>query len=59
MTTPPALAIRSAVGIEALAWVTDIANLSRDQAVELMSWSAQALLHTALTSTLPPTTGRD
>jgi AcrR family transcriptional regulator len=54
-----ALAIRSAVGIEALAWLTDIANLSRDEAAELMSWSAQALLHAARTGTPPPTTGRD
>jgi AcrR family transcriptional regulator len=49
-----ALAIRSAVGIEALAWLTDIARLSRDEAAALMSWSAQALLHAALTWTPPP-----
>jgi AcrR family transcriptional regulator len=48
------LAIRSAVGIEALAWLTDIAGLTRDQAVALMSWSAQALLHAALTGMPPP-----
>jgi AcrR family transcriptional regulator len=42
------LAIRTAVGIEALVWLTDIAGLSRDEAVELMCWSAQALLRTAL-----------
>jgi AcrR family transcriptional regulator len=42
------LAIRSAVGIEALVWLTDIAKLSRDEAAELMSWSAQALLRSAL-----------
>ncbi len=54
-----ALAIRSAVGIEALAWLTDIANLSRDEAAELMSWSAQALLHAARTGTPPPTTRGD
>jgi len=43
------LAIRSAVGIEALAWLTDVASLTRKQAVGIMSWSAQALLHAALT----------
>jgi AcrR family transcriptional regulator len=42
------LAIRTAVGIEALVWLADIAGLSRDEAVELMCWSAQALLRPAL-----------
>lgn len=42
------LAIRSATGIEALVWLTDIAGLSRPEAVELMRWSAQGLLHAAL-----------
>lgn len=49
------LAIRSTTGIEALAWLTDIAGLSRDDAVDLMRWSAQALLQAALT-TPPPAT---
>jgi AcrR family transcriptional regulator len=48
------LAIRSVVGIEALAWLTDVARLSREDAVELMRWSAQALLRSALTWTEPP-----
>ena len=39
-----AIAIRSAIGIEALAWLTDIAGLTRDDATTLMRWSAQALL---------------
>jgi len=43
-----AVAIRSAVGIESLVWLTDVAGLSRDQAAELMLWSARALLHQAL-----------
>jgi AcrR family transcriptional regulator len=47
------LAIRTAVGIEALAWLTDVAGLSRDDAVELMRWSAAALLQGALTSRRP------
>lgn len=43
-----AVAVRSAVGIESLVWLTDVAGLSRDQAADLMQWSAQALLHQAL-----------
>jgi len=42
------LAVRSATGIEALVWLTDIAGLSRPEAVELMRWSAGALLRAAL-----------
>ncbi|MEO6414328.1 MAG: TetR/AcrR family transcriptional regulator [Pedococcus sp.] len=38
------LAIRSATGIEALVWLTDMAGLSRDEAVDLMRESARALL---------------
>jgi hypothetical protein len=41
---------------EALAWLTDVAKLDRDQAVDLMRWSARALLHAALTWTPPGTT---
>ncbi len=44
-----ALAIRSATGIEALAWLTDVAGLTREGAVGVMRWSAQAMLHAALT----------
>lgn len=47
------LAVRSAIGIEALVWLTDIAGLTREQAVESMRWSAQALLRTALASGPP------
>lgn len=42
------LAIRTAVGIEALVWLTDVAGLSREQAVKVMRWSANALLRGAL-----------
>ena len=42
------LAIRSAAGIEALVWLTDIAGLSREEAVDLMRWSTGALLRSAL-----------
>lgn len=43
-----AIAIRSATGIEALVWLTDVAGLSRAKARELMCWSARALLQAAL-----------
>jgi AcrR family transcriptional regulator len=42
------LAIRSGAGIESLVWLTDIAGLSRNEAVELMRWSTGALLRSAL-----------
>ena len=42
------LAIRSAVGIEALVWLTDVAGLSRKEAVEIMRDSARALFRFAL-----------
>jgi hypothetical protein len=42
-----------------LAWLTDVAALTRDDAVALMSWSAQALLHAALTWTPPGTADAD
>jgi AcrR family transcriptional regulator len=42
------LAIRATSGIEALVWLTDVAGLSRQEASELMRWSALALLRTAL-----------
>src|ERR1700675_501680 len=43
-----AVAIRSAAGIEALVWLTDIAGLSREEAVQVMGQSARALLRSAL-----------
>ncbi len=43
-----AVAVRSAVGIESLVWLTDIAGLSRSQASEVMMWSARAMLQHAL-----------
>lgn len=43
-----ALAIRAAVGIESLVWLTDVAGLDRTDAVELQRWSARALLRAAL-----------
>lgn len=43
-----AIAIRSVAGIEALVWLTDVGGFSRKEAVELMRWSAGALLRAAL-----------
>lgn len=42
------LAIRAAIGIEALVWLTDVGKLSRAEAVATMRWSARALLRSAL-----------
>jgi AcrR family transcriptional regulator len=43
------LAVRATIGIEALVWLTDVAGLSRRDAVQLMRRSAQALLRNVLT----------
>jgi len=43
-----AIGIRSAAGIESLVWLTDVARLSRAQAVEVMKSSAQAQLRSAI-----------
>lgn len=51
-----AVAVRSAVGIESLVWLTDIAGLSREQASAVMQWSARAMLHQALADG-PPDAG--
>jgi hypothetical protein len=48
-----ALAIRAATGIEALIWLTDVARLTRPEAVDVMRWSARALLRFALTEGPP------
>jgi len=48
-----AIAIRSATGIESLAWLIDVAGLSRDEAVDVMQWTAQAQL-AAATSGMKP-----
>ena len=44
------MAIRSATGIEALVWLTDVAGMSRNEAVGLMRWSARAMLNEVLRS---------
>jgi AcrR family transcriptional regulator len=47
------LALRSAIGIEARVWLTDVGGLSSADAKASMRWTAQALLHAALTSGPP------
>lgn len=51
------LSIRATIGIEAIVWLVDVAGLSRDDAVALTRWSAQALLERA-TTVPPPTPSR-
>jgi AcrR family transcriptional regulator len=43
-----AIAVRSAVGIESLVWLVDVAGLSREEATELMLGTARALVRDAL-----------
>jgi AcrR family transcriptional regulator len=50
------VAIRSAIGIEALVWLTDVAQLSGDDAQALMGWIARSLLHSALADPPPTST---
>lgn len=49
-----AVAIRSATGIEALVWLTDVARLSRREAMGVMRWSARAMLRSAVAGDGPP-----
>ena len=49
-----AVAIRSATGIEALVWLTDVAGLSRQEATAVMRWSARAMLRSAVDGEGPP-----
>jgi AcrR family transcriptional regulator len=51
------VSIRSAIGIEALVWLEDVAQLSGDDAQALMAWTARSLLGSALSD--PPPTGAD
>jgi AcrR family transcriptional regulator len=47
------LAIRATVGIEALVWLTDIAGVSRDEAIDIMRSSARTLVEAAIARTPP------
>jgi AcrR family transcriptional regulator len=51
------LSIRATIGIEAIVWLVDVADLSRNDAIALTRWSAQALLQQAITVP-PPTPSR-
>jgi len=53
-----ALAIRSATGIEALVWLTDVGGRTRAEAADLMRWTAQAQLAAALAGGTPWQAGR-
>lgn len=48
-----AVAIRAAVGIETLVWLTDVAGMPQADAVEVMRWTGRALLQQALTAGPP------
>jgi AcrR family transcriptional regulator len=41
-------AISATIGIECFVWLTDVAGLSKDDAIETIRWSASALLRTAM-----------
>lgn len=43
-----ALAIRAAVGIEPLVWLTDVGGVGRDEALDIMASTAMTLLEAAL-----------
>jgi AcrR family transcriptional regulator len=49
-----ALAIRVTAGIEALVWLTDVAGVSRDEALEIMCTSARALVRCAIENAATP-----
>jgi AcrR family transcriptional regulator len=46
-------ALRASTGIEAFVWLRDVAGLSRKDAVEVMKWSADALVDRVLTDDAP------
>jgi hypothetical protein len=43
-----AAALTPLFGSDAIVWTTDIAQLPRDQAIELLAWMAQALIAATL-----------
>jgi AcrR family transcriptional regulator len=49
-----AIAIRSAIGIEAYVWLTDIAGVPPDDATALMAWNARSALLAARHGAFPP-----
>jgi AcrR family transcriptional regulator len=49
-----AVAIRSAIGIEAYVWLTDVAHVAPDDATAMMRWTARSQLDAARRGSLPP-----
>ena len=47
------LAIRATLGIEALVWLTDVAGVSRGEAVDIMRSSARTLMRSAIADASP------
>jgi len=47
------LAIRATLGIEALVWLTDVAGVSRGEAVDIMRSSARTLMRSAIADAAP------
>ena len=52
-----AIAIRSAIGIEAYVWLVDVAGLSTVEAIATMRWSAASMLTAALSGSFPGQAG--
>jgi len=53
-----AVAVRSAVGIESLVWLVDVAGLTREDAADVMLSSARALVRDALSASSAPPRAR-
>ena len=53
-----AVAIRSAIGIEAYVWLTDVAHVAPDDATAVMRWTARSLLDATRRGLLPPSIAR-
>jgi AcrR family transcriptional regulator len=49
-----AVAVRSAIGIEAYVWLTDVAHLAPHDATAIMRWTARSQLDAARRDSLPP-----
>lgn len=53
-----AAALTPLFGSDAIVWTTDIAELSRDEAIEVLAWMAQALIEATLVDSRGPRVGR-
>jgi AcrR family transcriptional regulator len=49
-----AVAIRAATGIEAFVWLVDVGRVPRQEAVQILRWTGNALLRTAMSGEPPP-----